>query len=231
MDAATVDILRKCGLFRGLSGDSLERLAGLARRVSFAKGTQILRQGDEPPGIYCVGAGLVRVYKLAPSGKDHVLHFAGPGTTFAEVAVIARFRAPANAEALEETVCVLVPADPLRRLLEASHELCLQLLLGMGLWVRQLLGLLEDVVLRDATGRVAGYLLRVAGPGAAAFALPTLKKDLASHLNLTSETLSRTLRRLAELDLIDMPDAQRVSLRNRAALADIAAGVLPDEFA
>lgn len=228
---AVKDIIRKCGLFRGLTDESSALLATRARLVHFKKGTQIFHQGEECRGLYCVGSGLVRVYKISPQGKDHVLHFADPGQTFAEVAVIGRFAYPAYAEALEDTTCALLPAEDFRRLLATNHELCLQFVEGMALWVRTLIGLMEDIVLRDATGRVAGYLLRVAateGPGA--FPLPTLKKDLASHLNLKGETLSRTLRRLTELGLIELPDAQRVGILNRAALQDIADGLLPAEF-
>lgn len=245
MAAIILDTLRKCPLLRHLDEEWLARLAAEARLKEYPAGTRIFSQDDEPPGLFIVARGLVRVYKLAPSGKDHVLHFAEPGATFAEVAVLGAFACPAHAEALEPTTCVLLPADRLRRLLETEHGLCLQLLAGMGRWVRSLVGLLEDVVLRDATARVAEYLLRVApkrgsDPGDAiadaagtssAFELPVRKKELASHLNLTSEALSRTLRRLAEAGLIAMPDQRRIQITNLAALRDTAAGLPPGEFA
>ena len=198
--------------------------------VSFAKHATILRQGEDAPGIYCVVGGLVRVYKLAPNGKEHVLHFAEPGGTFAEVAALGAFPVPAYAEAVEDSVCVLLSAVRIRHLIETHHALCLELLSGYSQWVRRLVGLLEDLVLRDAVGRVASHLLGAAGGSDEEFQLRMRKRDLASHLNLTSETLSRTLRRLAESGLIELGAAQRMRIADRAGLSEVARGLLPAEF-
>ncbi len=225
------DILANCVLFKGLDRGLLDLLAAEAVTAKFAKNQQVFRQGEECPGLYVVGSGLVRIFKYAPNGKEHVLHFAEPGKTFAEVAAMGDFPCPAYAEAVDETVCALIPTHRLRALLRRSHELCLQLLEGMSRWVHQLIGLLEDLVLRDASGRVARHLLAADPTNATGeFTLPMLKKDLASHLNLTSETLSRTLRRLAETGLIELRSQQTLRIVDPHALEDVAEGLPPGEF-
>jgi CRP/FNR family transcriptional regulator len=198
----------------------------MAVRREYGKGEVIFQDGDAAPGVFIVASGLVRVYKLAPSGKEHVLHLAGPGMTFAEVAVLGDFPCPAFAEALEETSCVLLPVEPFMRALREDHELSLQILSSMAMWVKSLVSLLEDIVLRDAAGRVAGYLLQAQAEQGAAISLPGLKRHIASHLNLTSETLSRTLRQLRDERLIRENESGLVIL-DAPGLKRIAEGYFP----
>lgn len=221
------EALKACQLFETVEPAGRKRLVAMGQARSARKGAVIFRQGDPCPGIFVIGRGLVRLYKLAPSGKEHVLHILGPGQTFAEVATIGGFPCPATAEAVESTSCVLLPADPFRRALREDHGLCLQLMAGMALRVRSLLGLLEDIVLRDATGRLARYLLGSARGPKLEVTLPSLKRHLASHLNLTSETLSRTLRRLAEAKLIESLGARKLRILDPTALGAAAEGLFP----
>jgi CRP/FNR family transcriptional regulator len=105
----------------------------------------------------------------------------------------------------------------------------------MAIWVRHLLGLVEDLTLRDAVGRFARYLLDVSaqqGPsGEGLVELPSLKKHLASHLNLTSETFSRTLRRLSDAGLVSSETlasgAAAIRILDRQGLADVCEGAVP----
>ena len=228
MPANVIDILNDCPLFEQVPPGCFARLVTMAQLKSFQPGEVIFRDGQPCPGVYVVDTGSVRVYKTSPAGKEHVLHIVSHGQTFAEVAAIGDFPVPASAEAIEPSRCVLLSAEKFRRALDEDHELCRGLMVGMTHWVRHLVGLLEDVVLRDAAGRLARLLLE--SPAADHedwVTLPGLKRHVASHLNLTSETFSRTLRRLLDAGLIAEGDAGRMQLLDRDGLQRVAEGLFP----
>ncbi len=222
----TAAVLASCSFFSHVDEASRKRLARMAVRREFKKGEVIFREGEPAPGVFIVAEGLVRVYKLAPSGKEHVLHLASPGMTFAEVAVLGAFPCPAFAEALEDTICALLPSETFTRALREDHGLCLQILSGMAMWVKSLVSLLEGIVLRDALGRVAAYLLQAHADQGPIISLPGLKKHVASHLNLTSETLSRTLRQLRE-DRVISENESGLVIQDLKGLERIAEGFFP----
>lgn len=227
MQPAAEDILKSCPFFAQVDQARRERLAQIARLRSYSKGQLIFRQGEPCPGVYIVSNGIVRVFKIAPNGKEHVLHILGPGNTFAEVAAIGGFACPANAEAVADSMCALIPLDPFRKALAEDHQLCLQMMVGLTFWVRHFLSLMEDIVLRDAAGRLARFLLEAEPDGEGIVRMPTLKRHVASHLNLTSETFSRTLSRLIEAGLIVELDNNRVQLRDPLRLRSVADGFYP----
>lgn len=221
------EILSRCPIFARVKGASRQRLLAMAQMKRFARGERIVDQGQECPGVYIIGEGLVRIYKLSPNGKEHVLHMARAGETFLEVASILGMDVPAFVEPIEDTECVLLPDPQFSEALQGDHQLCLQLLGGMALRVRQFVGLLEDIVLRDALSRVARHLLSLSASDGGAVSLPSLKKHLASHLNLTSETLSRCLRQLIDSDMIRSGEAGEILILDREQLSEVAEGMFP----
>jgi CRP/FNR family transcriptional regulator len=211
-------------LFSKLESGSLSRLTEIGKIVGFERGETLFREGDLCPGIFVVAEGSLRVFKTSAGGKEHLLHLAGPGDVVAEVAVIGDFNCPASAEASEPSVCVLLPRVPFLAAVDGDPRLSRAIMQGLALRVRYMVGLLEDVVLRDAAGRLARHLLAY---DEEAFHLSMLKKDLASHLNLTGETLSRTLRRFVESGLIEMSGDQQIRILDPDELALVAQGLTP----
>ena len=227
MPLNVVDILHGCPLFSNVPVAGFQQLAAIARLCHFRKGQVVFRENEPCPGVFVLGQGLVRVFKTGSAGREHVLHIVGPGGTFAEVAAIGGFDLPASADALKKTTCVLLPLDRFRRVLSEDHELCLGVLTSLTVWVRHLVTLMEDVTLRDAAGRLARFLLESPRAADGTIELPGLKRHIASHLNLTSETFSRTLRRLVEAGLIAEADNARLRLLQPKKLRQVADGLFP----
>lgn len=221
------EVLQACNLFARVEPEILDRLVEMAVVRRYVKGDVIFRQKDPTPGLFVVGAGAVRLYKLAPNGKEHVLHLAGPGDSFAEVAVIGQFPCPAYAEALEVSTCVMLPYGPFLSALQDSHPMCLQMMSGMAFWVRHLVDSMEGMVLRDGAGRVARYLIEVGGDEGTAVRLPGRKRDIASHLNMTGESFSRTLRYLREAKLIKEGKGNVLTILSTDGLRAVADDIFP----
>ncbi|MGQ9505402.1 MAG: Crp/Fnr family transcriptional regulator [Thermogutta sp.] len=222
MELNVIDILENCPLFAQVNDEGFRRLFAVARLTRFRKGQMIFQQGQACPGMYVVGSGLVRVFKRGSQGQEKILHLVGPGETFAEVAALGKFDCPASAEAISATTCAFVPIESLQQMIRENHELCRQLLMGLCLWVRRLVDLVEDLTLRDATGRVARFLLSQVDNNKSIIRLRGLKRHLAAQLDLTSETLSRTLRRLEMRGLIRHLSRSELQILDQSGLAKLA---------
>jgi CRP/FNR family transcriptional regulator len=201
-----------------------ERQRSVLERLSVSQrmkaGEQLFSQGSSCPGLFVVDFGLVRVFRLGHQGQQHVLHLCGPDQTFAEVAAFGDFPVPASAVAVQDSACLMIPNDLLQRELATNHDLCRQLLVGMSFWVRHFVQLLDDIVLRDATSRIARYLNDLPTDADGQIQLPAPKKDIANHLNLTSETFSRVLRRLSDEEILGLDSSGAIEVTQREKLAN-----------
>ena len=87
MNDATEKVLRKAPLFASLSD---EEMAALLRRVSskkYDRGEMLFSEGDACRGLFIVGRGKIRIFKVSASGREQILSIEGPGSSFAELPV------------------------------------------------------------------------------------------------------------------------------------------------
>ena len=222
-----VEILGSSIAYGDMEQSALDRLASIARTTKMRRGLSLFRAGDDCPGIFIMHTGVVRLSCTAPNGKMHVLRFAEARHSFAEAAVIGRFRCPVDADVIEAGVATSIPADALLHLLATDHDVCLALLTAMSLRNKAVVERATDIALRDAAGRLANFLLERSDSNAdedpsAAVRLMVSKRELAHHLNLTSETLSRVLRRLCNAGVIEVDLHHEVRIIDRSELRELA---------
>lgn len=203
---ALAETLRTCQLLSGLPLADIEPIAAFAQLVRVNKGAYLFREGDSALGFYVVQTGAINVHRVSPAGKEQIIHVFRPGQTFAEAALAMASGYPADARAVENSSLVLVPKHEFVELLRRRPELSLRMLASMSTHLRVLVGLLEDLQLKDVETRLANWLLHRCPPGkpSCTIKLQTTKRVLAAEMGTTSETLSRTFAKFREAGWINV---------------------------
>jgi CRP/FNR family transcriptional regulator len=223
---------RHVGICDALSDEELQFLSKVAQRVTVAPAKIFIEESEPATFFYNINAGYVRMFKSLPDGRRNITGFMGVGQflglgaggnfAFSAEAIgevkLCRF----NRKALA-TVFTDFPALERRPLGIATHELTIahdqMLLLGR----------------KTAQERVASFIIAWAErsdlcpaggmpkPGQS-LALPMTRTDLADHLGLTIETVSRALNLMKKQGLIALGNIHQITLLNPRRLAEIAAG-------
>ena len=206
-NAAIAATFRSCQLFSGLPAGDLEAVAGFAVLRSIGKDGYLFHEGDPSEGFYVVQKGAINVHRVSATGKEQVIYVFRAGESLAEASLAGDRGYPANARAVESSTVVVVPKAPFLALLSRRPDLGLRMLGSMSQHLRVLVGLVEDLTLKDVETRFIHWLLKrcpAATVGDARVELGMTKRVLAAELGTSSETLSRTFARLRAENLLEV---------------------------
>ena len=197
------------------------------REITLDAGAVLYPEASPITAVYRVQSGVVRSCRSLADGRRHVAGFAFPGD------VVGLDGTTVHLFAAEAVTAVRLLRTPYRGLAQfddatdgpAHAEPLASLLL------RALLAAQEGQVAlgrMSAVERVARFLLAIderLGPDdRGGFTLPMSRYDIADHLGLTFETVSRAISRLRTAALIALPDPHRVRILDRVRMQAIAEG-------
>lgn len=213
------DIIKSTSLFEGLSGEEVETISKLIFEKKYGKGETIFFEGDEADGFYIVSSGQIKVFKMNPMGKEHILHIFGPGEPVGEVPVFSKQPFPANAEALVKSSTLFFPRKDFVALIENNPSIALNMLAVLSRRLRQFATQIENLSLKEVPARLAGYLLYIAKEqkNEGVVQLPVSKGQLASLLGTIPETLSRIFARMSDEGLIQV-EGRSITILDRHGL-------------
>lgn len=209
--------------FRGLSADLLERLAAGSRVLQLSCEERLFSQGEPARGFFFVRTGAVRLFRETADGREQVLQTVHAGRSFAEAALLDLGRFPVHARAIEEpTEVIEVGASTFMRLFREDARLAAAMVSSLSMWLHSLVERVEELQIASAPARLARYLLRLSAREDGQHLLvrlPMAKKDLAAHLAIVPETLSRLLRRWQDQGLIEQRGKDLALLDPRVLIA------------
>jgi CRP/FNR family nitrogen fixation transcriptional regulator len=202
----------------GYRGD----LHATGRVLHFLRNREIYSEGEDADCVYKVEAGVVRTYQCLRDGRRQIHSFHGPGDVFG--LEIGRFHA-LSAAAASDCEVISYGRRNLEKMAAHSDQLSLQLyssvLRSLALAQRHALSLGR----RSAIEKLAIFLIGCAEEPIAGgdILLAMSRKDIADHLGLTIETVSRTFSDLEDRALIQLKGARHVCLVDVTGLRELCA--------
>jgi CRP/FNR family cyclic AMP-dependent transcriptional regulator len=221
---SVAETLRGVPLFEQLGEDELARVARFARERTYPKNSVILFQDDPGDALYVVVSGQVKVVLIGEDGREVILSVLNADDFFGEMSLIDNEPRSAHVIAMENSSLLVLRRDDFHHALEEYPRIALGLLRALSRRLRRADDKIGALVLLDVMGRVARVLLELADEtDGTTVARKLTHHTIAQMIGSSRETVSRTMRDLADRGLIEV-NRRAIVIRDRAAL-ETAAGL------
>lgn len=200
--------IKKIPMFSELSEEHLSSIFDIAIPRNCKKNEIIFHEGDFYKGFYVLLNGSVKVFQVSSEGKEVIIHLIKPFETFAEIPLFEGNKYPVNAESLQDSELLLIPKEQFTELLKNNYEISFKMLGGFAKRLRLLTEKIENLTSKEVTERLARYLMneiianKTINLPEPMVKLSISKSTIAGYLGTITETLSRSLKKLQEENII-----------------------------
>lgn len=206
-------------IFNHLPHEQMVSIARMAKTRTFEKGEFVHRPGDQTNQLHIVHTGRIRIYRLSGSGKEQLLRILKPGSFTGELSLFSRSRHATFAQAMERSEICALHRDDVQKLLVQHPSISLHLLSELAHRLDQSEEQSKVIATESVDKRIAEYLSHLAEDAQSDdVMLPMTRKDLASFLGTTPETISRRLVAFEDEGMIQQIGQRRIHITNLARI-------------
>ena len=209
-----------------LSEEERARLSAIASIVRFKKGTEIYRRGRSAAAVFNIINGVVKAYRTAPDGSEHIIEFLFPDDLFG---LPEEGRYTNSTKALTAVTAFQIPVPALRTRLSRDAVLEFHVICKLCQELRQAQQHSFILSHRRALSKVAMFLqfleqLQAAkGERTTDIYLPMNRSDIGEYVGMSLEAVSRAFRSLTARGIIKSRDRRHLKITDRTALAAMSA--------
>jgi len=191
-----IEELKSIDFFENLDDKELELLLSIARKRVFSQGEILFYEKEQPRHLIMVLEGVVKVYKIDQKSNEIVLHRFGSKSLVAEMAVFEGIPYPASAAFESDGSVLEIDFEKFQEYFLANKDIALALFKSLTQKIKYLDNVIALNVVLDSTARVAKYICEDDD------AFKMKNNQLAKHLHMTPETLSRILKKFTKLGFV-----------------------------
>ena len=205
----------KTSLFSSLSNEEVSRLGCVFRPARYRKNQILFFEGGSAQHLFALHAGLVKLVKSLENGKDRITGVLFPGQLFG-LEALSQPNYPLTAVTLRDSEICAAAREEVVTFLQSNPEIALGMVRFLVAEIGRVRGQVTDMSFKDAKMKVATFLvsLVVSEPsprnGRLALTLPLSRQEIGEILELSPETVSRTLAAFRREQLITAHGRQLV---------------------
>lgn len=221
------EYLRKIPYFNTLNENSLKELNSITIIKEYEKGSTIFFEGDTGDAIYFVKSGKVKISKISQQGKEHIIKIMEEGNIFAESLLFIGGVYPATAEAIEDSVVIVLKNKDIENLILKNNEIALGIIKLMAKRLQNVAVIIENLALKDSLGRTVSILLTIArekgikNKEGISIELNLSRQDLANMVGTSRENVIRILSQLDKEDVIKL-ERHKIIIKDMDRLKNMA---------
>lgn len=210
-------------IFNHLEKEQMDEIMAVTYLVSYKKGENIYCAGDKSDSLYIVSKGKIKIYRLSESGKEQLLRILHPGDFTGELALFRETVHEEYAEAIGETSVCTIKRSELQEILLKYPSISLKVLAEFSSRLEQSEKQATRFATENVEKRIALFLVECADNERQSMevVLPMNKKDMASYLGTTPETISRKLADLEEIGYIKQISNKKIEILNLDGLLSV----------
>jgi len=205
--------LRAAELFASGEAAPSMQIRRIAARAS------VFTTGEAASHVHEVAQGAVMISRRLPDGRRQIVDIVGPGRLFG----FAGDTHDCTAEALTQSIVCSLD----RSAGERHPQIAARFVQAMGAEIGRLRDLALLLGRKTALERVATFFAAMVGDETATratIALPVTRSEIADHLGLTIETVSRNVTKLKKMALLGEDRGDEITLFDLAGLRAVALG-------
>lgn len=191
-----------------LSAKESEQLRRQSVQREYQAGEIIFTPEPHPDSVYLLERGLVRIYRVSPSGAETTFGYVRPGEIFGELAAFSHKPRESFAQAVRTAFVWKLRRRAIREVLAAHPGIVVAVTTQVGSRLKRIENRVEHLVFRPVPSRVAGILLELAEdfgrqePHGLLIDLAISQQELATLVGATRQTVNSSLRELERAGLI-----------------------------
>lgn len=217
-------LLSASPLFKGLSTDKIETiLSGVVHRIrKFQSGYLISQSGEPVNSLMIVISGIVKGEMVDYAGRViKIEDIPAPGALAAAFLFGSRNRFPVNVVAVSDAEIIIIDKPEFLRMLMRNDKMLVNFMDMISNRSQFLSEKIKFLNFKTIKGKLAQYILHLAGDSKNEIRLDRTQNDLADFFGVTRPSVARALGEIEEEGHLEV-NGKRIKILDRKGLSELA---------